>query len=182
MPRKAKRIRRQISNNTSSRAHPIYFELLAMQLSKQKYQSWFDILPEEIKTVIWREYFKTPLLQIQEFGMYRGIIRIYMQKHIHKNYYDDVKYSRDGKFVVLRYAANMRNYRIANDKDYTHENIVSLFSSYDTQTKERTYYKIFDEAIVTNVKSLYGLCKAVPEDWDYIGRAEDIVAGKYTYN
>ena len=46
----------------------------------------------------------------------------------------------------------------------------------------KSWYTPSFEAIVTNVKSLYGLCKAVPEDWDYIGRAEDIVAGKYTYN
>ena len=173
------RIKRYVYENTR---HPIYYQLLALQLSKQKPQSWMDILPEDIKNVIWREYFKAPLLQIREFGMYRGIIRIYMQKHIHKNYYDDVKYSRDGRHVVLRCATNMKQHCIVNEEQDTHYNIVSLFSSYDTQTRERTYYKIFDDSIVTNVKSLYGLCKAVPENWDYIGRAEDIVAGKYTYN
>ena len=182
MARKARRIKRQTSDNTSSRKHPIYFELLATQLSTNKEQSWFDVLPEEIKTIIWREYYKTPLLQIREFGMYRGIIRIYMQKHVHRNYYDDVKYSRNGKFMVLRHVNSTYHYDIA-DKDYnTHNAIVSLFSSYDATTQKRTYYKIFDEAIVPGIRSLYGLCKAVPENWDYIGRAEDIVAGRYTYN
>ena len=179
MARKARRIKRRVSE---SPRHPVYYQLLALQLSRQRQQSWFDILPEDIKNMIWREYFKTPLLQIREFGMYRGIIRIYMQKHIHRNYYDDVKYSRDGKHVVLRYATDMGHYHISNEEHDTHSHIISLFSSYDPHTKERTYYKIFDESIVTNVRSLYGLCKAVPENWDYIGRAEDIVAGKYTYN
>ena len=184
MARKARRIKRRVSdmNHAILSRHSIYYHMLALQLSTQRQQSWFDILPEDVKNMIWKEYFKAPLLQIQEFGMYRGIIRIYMQKHIHRNYYDDVKYSRDGRHVALRHAANMKYYHIVSEQEHTHDNIVSLFSSYDIHTKERTYYKIFNEAIVTDVRLLYGLCKAVPENWDYIGRAEDIVAGKYTYN
>ena len=58
------RIKRYVYENTR---HPIYYQLLALQLSKQKPQSWMDILPEDIKNVIWREYFKAPLLQIREF-------------------------------------------------------------------------------------------------------------------
>ncbi|MHA2082834.1 MAG: hypothetical protein ACXABD_03710 [Candidatus Thorarchaeota archaeon] len=182
MARKAKRIRRRVPNENLVYKHPTYFELLAVQLATNKQQSWFDVLPEEIKTMIWKEYYKTPLLQIREFGMYRGIIRIYMRKHIHRNYYDDVKYSRDGKHVVLRYATNAHHYHIVDKDNNTNINMDALFSSYDSASQERTYYKIFDEAIVPNIKVLYGLCKAVPEDWDYIGCAEDIVAGRYTYN
>ena len=43
----------------------------------------------------------------------------------------------------------MKQHCIVNEEQDTHYNIVSLFSSYDTQTRERTYYKIFDDSIVT---------------------------------
>ena len=181
MPRKAKRIKR----NPITHRNPIYFDLVARQLATQKQQSWFDILPEDIKIIIWKEYYKAPLLQIKEFGMFRAIIQIYIRNHIYKNDYDDIKYSRNGKYMVLRYSTNKDHYSIETSECSTyslHNSIISLFSSYDTITKKRIYYKIFDESIVPNIKYLYGLCKLVPDNWDYIGRAEDIVAGKFTYN
>tara|TARA_A100001015_G_C14861212_1_gene660457 strand:- start:399 stop:971 length:573 start_codon:yes stop_codon:yes gene_type:complete len=190
MPRKARRIKRQQfkskkvdSNNTTTNHNDTYFILVAKQMATNRQQSWLDSLPDEIQSMIWQKYYYNCHVQIKEFGMYRGIINIYVKRHITKELYEDAKFSRNGKYIAFQYSSNnKRYYNIIETEDSVYNEILGLFSSYASGSKQRIYYKIFNESIVPDITYLYGLCKPIPNNWEFIGRAEDIVAGRFTYN
>ena len=184
MARKARRIKCSPLIPAQPAHHPLYFTLVANQLATQKQQSWFDILPEEIHEIIWREHYKKCLLQIQEFGQYRAIIRIYLENLFKKKYYNDIKFVRDSNHnMMVRWKGNHNespSWFTPSFGKSLYRELVPLFCSFDKTGLIRTHYKIFHDRVGLSIPALYRLCKAVPTDWDYIGHAGEMAASKFT--
>jgi len=184
MSRKARRIKRPPPPPEQPAHHPLYFALVANQHATQTQQSWFDILPHDIQEVIWREYYKNCLLQIQEFGQYRAIIRIYLERLFKNKYYNDIKFMRNSNHdMIVRWKGNYNespSWFRPSFGESLHKELVPLFCSFDDTYSVKTYYKIFHDRIGLIIPALYGICKAVPADWDYIGRAGEMAASRFT--
>jgi hypothetical protein len=194
MARKARRIKRNIQHTDIQHTdtdiqhtdthHPSYYMLVAKQLATGQQQTWLDILPNDIHELIWREKYKECFTQIQLFGQYRKIIRIYLKQLFYSKYYDDIKFSRDGKQVTIRHPTPHTNrpmWAESSCPGHIYKELCPLFTSYGNNFSERVSFRIFDENIVPDIITLYNICKDVPENWDYMGWAGETAASKFTY-
>ena len=172
MARKARRIKRNIQHTDTQHTdtqhtdnhHPAYYMLVAKQLATDKQQTWLDILPNDIHDLIAREKYKECLAQIQLFGSYRGIIRIYLKRMFHNKCYDNIQFSRDSKQVTTySNAASEKLWVVSSCPGDIYRELWPIFSSFGTNFSERTSFRIFNDNIVPDIITLYTICNAVPE-------------------
>lgn len=198
MPRKAKRIQRNINKVTYNEPGELYYNIIALrQNSKNQITTWMDILPEDVKEVIWKQFYKTNVMvQVQSFGQYRGIIRIYIKNHLKGKFYDDMKYSRNNRIHIRsehKIESDIQPHRNTlsdeiiwytnNVHDECHKSICRFFGEFNYSINEYQTNKgdyIFNPKIINSIEMLYGICKLTPENWDYIGRYDETSARRFT--
>jgi hypothetical protein len=201
MPRKAKRIVRtlvQFTENMSERHHPIYYEVIASRMSSinQTFHTWLDILSEDIKHIIWKQYYQNVTIpQIHEFRQYQSIVRIFIKNHLNCKFYDDMAFTRDGKLMVRKLTTdydqieteyNPQIMWFTNDMcNLNYNTITGFFGMFDytglvSGIFHETNISPFNRNIVRDIETLYGLCKTTPDNWDYIGRFDETGASRFT--
>lgn len=170
------------------RPSPTYALLLARQATTGRQQSWLDALPSELQVMIWKEHFKGTLAQVREFGRYRAVIRLYLERYLENKYYDDVKFSRDGHLFLRRRKGQSRWWwwYTPDEPGAVYRNLVPLFTPPCEGSRGRVfpdvpaYLPLVFTRASAPLPALYGLCKATPPDWDYIGRIGERTASRYT--
>ncbi len=162
--------------------------------SKTYYMSWLDILPEDIQTLIWKKVYDFSVEQISVFGSYKALVKCYLSKHIfHNNNIKAIVLDNSDNFIqqdndnrFYRCGENVKYYKIISQ-------MMSPSSDWDSNNNCQKFYcaknfyrdkfntiKIFNKNIVDTLYKIYMLCKSVPDDWEKIGRWENLAATRYT--
>ena len=160
------------------------------------YRTWLDILPADIQTLIWKKVYDQSMEKIVVFGSYKAIVKSYFSRHllsdniiktiIVDNSDNFIQYNNDN--CIYRCCENVKYYRIIShllspSTEWTsknNDNNEIYYSEKDYYRDKFNTVKIFDKNIVNTLSKIYMLCKFVPNDWDKIGRWENLAATRYT--
>jgi hypothetical protein len=166
-----------------------------MQHSNKRYKSWLDILPEDIQTLIWKKVYNSSVEQISVFGSYKALIKCYLSRHLFNNnnniksiIVDNsdnfIQQNNDNRFY--RWGENVKYYKIISQM-LSPSSDWDCNNNYDDYCSAKKFYsdkfntiKIFNKNIVDTLYKIYMLCRFVPDDWQKIGRWENLAATRYT--